>query len=230
MRFLGLSEAAPRPSARAQGSSDHRAADRVFAAGTRDAEARSCRRAASSASASSPYAPLGRGFLGRRDPAHRRARRRTTGGAHPRFQGENLAAQPSSLSRAVERDARHAKGCTPAQLALAWLLAHGPGHRADPGRAGAGHLEAHLRQLGVRALAARHRASARCSTAGRPSAKRTRYPAERGSRSSGLSPGPRLRVPRFRRGGSSPAADRRRSPPRASSRPRRRGSCAGSRR
>ena len=49
----------------------------------------------------------------------------------PRFQGENLAANLRLLDE-VESLASD-KGCTPAQLALAWLLAQGPDIVPIPG-------------------------------------------------------------------------------------------------
>ena len=70
-----------------------------------------------------PYSPLGRGFLtgAFRTPADFAADdyRRSS----PRFQGENFE-RNLALVRAVEEIARQL-GCTPAQLALAWVLAQG---------------------------------------------------------------------------------------------------------
>ncbi len=68
------------------------------------------------------YSPLGRGFLGARfrkldDLAPDDWRR-----GNPRFQGENFA-RNLALADQVTELARE-KGCTPAQLALAWLLNH----------------------------------------------------------------------------------------------------------
>jgi len=67
------------------------------------------------------YSPLGRGFLAGRfrkpeDLAPDDWRR-----GNPRFQGENFAKNLQLVSHLRELAAR--KGCTPAQLALAWLLA-----------------------------------------------------------------------------------------------------------
>jgi aryl-alcohol dehydrogenase-like predicted oxidoreductase len=70
-----------------------------------------------------PYSPLGRGFL------TGQARRADDVGAGdfrkalPRFQGENYD-RNMALVEALKRIAAK-KGCTPAQLALAWLLAQG---------------------------------------------------------------------------------------------------------
>lgn len=70
-----------------------------------------------------PYSPLGRGFLtGQfRSPEDFQAddfRRHS-----PRFQGENFDRNLQLVDRVKEL--ADAKGCTPAQLALAWLLAQG---------------------------------------------------------------------------------------------------------
>jgi aryl-alcohol dehydrogenase-like predicted oxidoreductase len=75
------------------------------------------------------YAPLGRGFLtgaiqSFADIDGRRA-------AHPRFQEQNFARNRELVAQ-VEAIARD-KGCTPAQLTLAWLLAQGPDVVAIPG-------------------------------------------------------------------------------------------------
>ena len=70
-----------------------------------------------------PYSPLGRGFLtgqlrSEEDFAEDDFRRHS-----PRFQGENFTRNLELVDRVTEL-ARE-KGCTPAQLALAWLLAQG---------------------------------------------------------------------------------------------------------
>jgi aryl-alcohol dehydrogenase-like predicted oxidoreductase len=75
------------------------------------------------------YSPLGRGFLtgaiqSQSDVDGRRA-------AHPRFQPEHFAWNRELVGR-VEAIAAE-KGCTPAQLTLAWLLAQGPDVVAIPG-------------------------------------------------------------------------------------------------
>ena len=69
------------------------------------------------------YSPLGRGFLSATvttteglDASDRRH-------LHPRFQGDNLQSNLGLLE--TLRAVAAAKGCTPAQLALAWVLARG---------------------------------------------------------------------------------------------------------
>jgi aryl-alcohol dehydrogenase-like predicted oxidoreductase len=78
-----------------------------------------------------PYSPLGRGFLTGRFtsfedlPADDFRRRQ------PRFQGENFQ-KNLDLVRHVEQAASR-KGCTPAQLGLAWVLAQGEDMVPIPG-------------------------------------------------------------------------------------------------
>lgn len=94
------------------------------------------------------YSPLGRSLLtGRvREPEDipEGDRRRE----HPRFQGENFA-RNRELVRRVEAMAAE-KDCTPAQLALAWLLAQGPDIVPIPGTKRQDRLEENLGALAVR--------------------------------------------------------------------------------
>jgi aryl-alcohol dehydrogenase-like predicted oxidoreductase len=77
------------------------------------------------------YSPLGRGFLTGRfqslSDIPEGDRRRD----HPRFQESNFA-RNRELVQKIEQIARD-KGCTPAQLVLAWLLAQGPDIIPIPG-------------------------------------------------------------------------------------------------
>ena len=91
------------------------------------------------------YSPLGRGFLtgaiqSLADVDGRRS-------AHPRFQAENFARNRELVAK-IEAFARD-KGCTPAQLTLAWLLAQGPDVVAIPGTRYVKRLEENLRALDV---------------------------------------------------------------------------------
>jgi aryl-alcohol dehydrogenase-like predicted oxidoreductase len=123
VRFLGLSEASPRTIRRAVAVHPIAALQTEYSLWTRDVEAEilaTCRELGIGFVA---YSPLGRGFLtgAYKDPSTLEAgdyRR-----AAPRFVGENLARNLELLGR-VEAIAR-GKGCTPAQIALAWLLHKG---------------------------------------------------------------------------------------------------------
>ncbi len=94
------------------------------------------------------YSPLGRSFLTGRvqSPADipEGDRRRD----HPRFQGDNFA-RNLALVRRIEQFATD-KGCTPAQLVLAWLLAQGPDVIPIPGTKRKERLEENLGALAVR--------------------------------------------------------------------------------
>jgi aryl-alcohol dehydrogenase-like predicted oxidoreductase len=93
------------------------------------------------------YSPLGRGFLTGRfktfDDLPAGDFRRNS----PRFQGENFRRNLDLVAR-VEGLARH-KGVTPAQLALAWVLARGDDVVPIPGTTRAAALDENLAAAGV---------------------------------------------------------------------------------
>lgn len=94
-----------------------------------------------------PYSPLGRGFLTgeikRAADLPETDRRRM----FPRFQGENLEKNLALVGR-VEEIAKE-KGCTPAQLALAWVLAQGKNIVPIPGTKRRKYLEQNAAALDV---------------------------------------------------------------------------------
>src|SRR3990170_2761893 len=77
------------------------------------------------------YAPLGRSMLTGSVPGKADLPEGDRRLQHPRFQGENLDKNVAIVAR-LETIARE-KGCTPAQLVLAWLLAQGQDVVAIPG-------------------------------------------------------------------------------------------------
>ena len=94
-----------------------------------------------------PYSPLGRGFLTgaiRRfeDLAPDDFRRRA-----PRFQGANFARNLALVDAVAEM--AQLKGCTPAQLALAWVLAQGDDMVPIPGTRSIPRLEENLAAVDV---------------------------------------------------------------------------------
>ena len=94
------------------------------------------------------YSPLGRGFLTGQfqrfeDLAPDDYRR-----ASPRFQGENFQ-KNLDLLRKVEEIAKE-KGCTPSQLALAWVLAQGEDIVPIPGTKRRKYLEENAAALDVK--------------------------------------------------------------------------------
>jgi len=70
-----------------------------------------------------PYAPLGRGFLSGDITKPEDFGPGDVRGTLPRFQGDNFAGNLALVDRVNAMAAE--KGCTPSQLALAWVLAHG---------------------------------------------------------------------------------------------------------
>ena len=70
-----------------------------------------------------PYSPLGRGFLANRFSSPDEIDEGDFRRNNPRFQGENWDANRRIVAK-VEEIAEE-KGITPAQLALAWVLAQG---------------------------------------------------------------------------------------------------------
>jgi aryl-alcohol dehydrogenase-like predicted oxidoreductase len=94
-----------------------------------------------------PYSPLGRGFLTGQirtpdDLAPDDFRR-----SNPRFQGENFARNMELVE--TVRTLAAEKGCTPAQLALAWVLARGEDLVPIPGTGRAERLEENAGALEV---------------------------------------------------------------------------------
>ena len=124
VRHLGLSEAAPATIRRAHAVFPIAALQSEYSLWTRDVEAQILPLCHELKIGLVPYSPLGRGFLTgalrNLDQLAADDWRRN----NPRFQGENLK-QNLALVDAVTTLAT-ARACTPAQLALAWLLSRGP--------------------------------------------------------------------------------------------------------
>jgi aryl-alcohol dehydrogenase-like predicted oxidoreductase len=86
-----------------------------------------------------PYSPLGRGFLTGRYRSIEDLDAKDFRRNSPRFQGDNFAKNLRLVDK-VQEIARE-KNCTPAQLALAWLLAQGPSIVPIPGTTNARRLQ-----------------------------------------------------------------------------------------
>ena len=140
VRYLGLSEASIETLRRAHAEHPMTALQTEYSLWSRDVEESilpTCRELGIGFLA---YSPLGRGFLtGRIDSLDRleeKDRRRD----HPRFDAENLARNQALLEPI--RALADAKGCSPAQIALAWLLAKGNDIVPIPGTKHHEYLEA----------------------------------------------------------------------------------------
>lgn len=131
IRYIGLSEASVETIDRAVKVHPVTALQSEYSLWTRDPEEGvldACRR---HGIGFVPYSPLGRGFLTGEirtpeDFAPDDYRRNS-----PRFQGENFARNIALVDKV--RELAHEAGCTPGQLALAWVLAQGPDIVPIPG-------------------------------------------------------------------------------------------------
>ncbi|MHA3774898.1 aldo/keto reductase [Verrucomicrobiota bacterium sgz303538] len=124
VRFLGLSEAAPETIRRAHAVHPITAVQTEYSLWTRDVEENGvlsvCRELGIGFVA---YSPLGRGFLTGQIKSFSDLSADDYRRNQPRFQGENFGRNLELVTR-VQTLASE-KGCTPAQVALAWLLAQG---------------------------------------------------------------------------------------------------------
>ena len=146
VRYLGLSEAAPATIRRAAAVHPIVALQTEYSLWTRDAEDEVLPLCRDLKITFVAYSPLGRGFLtGRfRSPADIPADDWRHN--NPRFQGDNFQQNLALVGRIEELAAR--KRCTPAQLALAWLLTH-PGVVPIPGSKNRSRVEENARAVEV---------------------------------------------------------------------------------
>jgi aryl-alcohol dehydrogenase-like predicted oxidoreductase len=139
VRYLGLSEAAPATIRRAHRIHPIHALQTEYSLWTRDPEGELLDTCRELGIAFVAYSPLGRGFLTGRFKSPEDLPADDWRRQNPRFQGENFRKNLDLVAR-VESLARE-KGCTPAQLALAWLLARGEDIIPIPGSTRAERVE-----------------------------------------------------------------------------------------
>ncbi len=124
VRHLGLSEASARTIRRAHAVHPITAIQSEYSLWTRDPEDDVLPACGELGIGFVPYAPLGRGFLTGRFRTTTDIEAGDRRHDHPRFHEENFV-RNLDIVRRLEPIAA-AKGCTLAQLALAWLLSRGP--------------------------------------------------------------------------------------------------------
>jgi aryl-alcohol dehydrogenase-like predicted oxidoreductase len=147
IRFLGLSEAAPQTIRRAHATHPITALQTEYSLWSRDVEEEILPTVRELGMGFVAYSPLGRGFLTGQikspddfpEDDYRRF--------HPRFTGENFD-RNIELVHEIERIAQE-KGCTAAQLALAWVLARGQDVVPIPGTKRRKYLEQNIDALSV---------------------------------------------------------------------------------
>ena len=148
VRFLGLSEASAATLERACRIHPITALQSEYSLWSREPESgvlEACRRLGVGFV---PYSPLGRGFLTgaitRPEDFDADDYRRNS----PRFQGENFARNLALVAKV--KDFAATLGCTPGQLALAWVLAQGEDLVPIPGTKHRKYLDENVRSLDVR--------------------------------------------------------------------------------
>jgi aryl-alcohol dehydrogenase-like predicted oxidoreductase len=123
VRYLGLSEAAADTVRRAHAVHPIAALQTEYSLWTRDVEQRILPTVRELGIGFVAYSPLGRGFLSGRFRSPDEIPEGDFRRANPRFQGENFERNMGIVDRV--RELAEEKGVTPAQLALAWVMAQG---------------------------------------------------------------------------------------------------------
>jgi aryl-alcohol dehydrogenase-like predicted oxidoreductase len=148
VRFLGLSEAAPQTIRRAHVVHPITALQSEYSLWTRDPEDGVLATCRELGIGFVPFSPLGRGFLTGQIKRFEDLAPDDTRRNSPRFQGENFQRNLDLVQRVAEIAGR--KGCTPAQLALAWVLAQGSDIVPIPGTKRRMYVEENVGALEVR--------------------------------------------------------------------------------
>jgi aryl-alcohol dehydrogenase-like predicted oxidoreductase len=152
VRFIGLSEAAPATVRRAHKVHPLACLQSEYSLWSREVETEHLPAVRELGIGFMAYSPIGRGFLTgeiRRveDLVEDDARRNM-----PRFQGENFQ-KNLDLADTIQAMAKEKK-CTPAQLAIAWVLAQGKDIVPIPGTKRRSYLEDNLGALNIKLSAA----------------------------------------------------------------------------
>jgi aryl-alcohol dehydrogenase-like predicted oxidoreductase len=148
VRFLGLSEASAATIRRAHAVHPISALQSEYSLWSRDVEAEILPTCRELQIGFVPWSPLGRGFLTGQiqtfDDLEPNDWRRTS----PRFQGENFGRNLDLVAQVQQM--AHDKNCTPAQLAIAWLLQQGEDIVPIPGTKRVSYLLENLGALEVK--------------------------------------------------------------------------------
>jgi len=147
VRHLGLSEASAETLRRAAAVHPITALQTEWSLWTRDIEAHILPAARELGVGVVPYSPLGRGFLSGRFTSPDQLEENDFRRHGPRFTGENLEQNLRLVAKV--RQLASEKGCTPGQLALAWVLAQGDDVVPIPGTKRRTYLEENLAAVDV---------------------------------------------------------------------------------
>lgn len=148
VRYLGLSEAGPQTIRRAHAVHPITALQTEYSLWSREVEDEILTTCRELSIGFVSYSPLGRGFLSgqirRLDDLEEGDWRRYS----PRFQGDNFKRNLDLVKRIQEM--ADEKNCTPAQLALAWVLAQGQDIVPIPGTKRITYLKENVASLGLK--------------------------------------------------------------------------------
>ncbi len=147
IRYLGLSEAAPETIRKAHATHSITAVQTELSLWSRDAEAGVLPTVRELGIGYVAYSPLGRGFLTGQITSPNDFPEDDFRRFHPRFTGENFQ-KNISLVYEIEAMAKE-KGCTAAQLALAWVLAQGDDIVPIPGTKRIKYLDENIAALDI---------------------------------------------------------------------------------
>ncbi len=147
VRYLGMSEAKPETFRRANSVHPITALQTEYSLWSRDVEDEILPTCRELGIGFVPYSPLGRGFLTGAIQKFEDLPEDDYRRYSPRFQGENFQ-KNLDLVKKIKEIAQE-KGCTPSQLALAWLLAQGEDIVPIPGTKRISYLKENIGALNV---------------------------------------------------------------------------------
>ncbi|KAI4379011.1 hypothetical protein MLD38_016419 [Melastoma candidum] len=147
VKYIGLSEASPDTIRRAHAVHPISAVQMEWSLWTRDIEDEIIPLCRELGIAIVPYSPIGRGFFGGRGVVDSVSENPMLAN-HPRFQKENLEKNKSLYFRLEALANKH--GCSPVQLALAWVLHQGVDVVPIPGTTKIKNLDANVGSLAVK--------------------------------------------------------------------------------
>jgi len=152
VRYLGLSEASPESIRKASSVHKITALQTEYSLWSREVEIEILSVCRELSIGFVPYSPLGRGFL---TGKFRKPEDISTPGDyrfnHPRFQGDNFTNNLTILS--VIDELAQQKGCTQAQIALAWVLSQGNDIVPIPGTKHIKYLEDNIKAIDIKLTA-----------------------------------------------------------------------------
>ena len=147
VKYLGLSEASPETLRRAHKVHPITALQTEYSLWSRDPENELLKVCRELGIAFVAYSPLGRGFLTGTIKKTENMEEKDYRRQSPRFMGENLKHNQKLLP--ILEELAHQKNCTPAQLALAWVLAQGDDIFPIPGTKRVRYLEENIQALNI---------------------------------------------------------------------------------